>query len=205
MTENPSNRLSRGFFSRSTELVARGLLGATLCSRMGEQLTSGRIVEVEAYLAKEDSACHSVRGRTQSNNSMFERAGTSYVYPIHSRYCFNIATQNESEGTAVLIRAIQPLSGIDVMLGRRGIEKPLDLCRGPARLCEALGIDRQQDGIDLTTHSSLWLSGQKTNPYSNDKVVVTERIGVTSAEHFKLRFAVADCRYVSGPKRLRTR
>ena len=135
---------------------------------------------------------------------MFEAAGTAYVYPIHSRFCFNIATQQEGEGTAVLIRAVQPLSGIDVMMQRRQTGKPIDLCRGPARLCEAFAINRQQDGIDLTNSSQLWLC-DKPKPIRRTEIIVTERIGVTSAENMQLRFALANCRYVSGPKRLRIR
>ena len=139
--------LPRDFFARSTTEVAMALLGKRLVSMVDDQLTAGWIVETEAYLPENDSACHATRGQTPGNRSMFAAGGMAYVYPIHSRHCFNVVTQSAEAGTAVLIRAVQPVSGIATMMQRRANAKPLDLCRGPGRLCEALGIDRALDEI----------------------------------------------------------
>ena len=145
--------LPRAFYLRPAEQLAQDLLGKLLVSRSGGELTSGVIVETEAYLPHGDAACHAVRGETKSNRSMFGKAGLSYVYPIHAKYCFNVVAEEAGTGTAVLIRALQPEDGIETMMRRRQTARPLDLCRGPARLCQALAIDRGLDGHDLLTGS----------------------------------------------------
>lgn len=179
------------------------MLGKILVSSIDGFLTAGIIVETEAYLPQGDPACHGCRGETRSNRSMFGEAGLAYVYPIHARYCFNVVTQKCGEPTAVLIRALQPTTGLDEMISRRSTEKRLDLCRGPARLCQALGIDRTQDGHDLTHSKQLWIDEQNAVPVEPHQVKRTERIGVTSAKEMPLRFVLSGCQYVSGPKRLR--
>ena len=158
-------------------------------------LTAGRIVEVEAYLSANDPACHAARGMTKRNASMFAPPGLAYVYSIHSRWCFNVVTLPDGIPSAVLIRAVEPLDGLPLMHSRRdGVARALDLARGPARLCQALGIDRQLDGHDLTLGRRLWIENGDLEAI---EVLVTPRIGISSAQDLPLRFLVADSPYVS--------
>lgn len=194
--------LAREFYCRDTIDVARGLLGKRLVRRSRDGLTTGRIVEVEAYLHAGDAACHASRGRTRSNKAMFGPPGHAYVYPIHARYCFNAVTQQRGLACAILIRAAEPLSGFELMQARRGCVTRLDLARGPARLCQALAIDRQLDHWDLTRGKRLWIDDQL--PVSCPLAIgQSVRIGVTSAHELPLRFFLVDNPFVSGPRKLR--
>ncbi len=224
--------LPRDFYDRRVEAVARDLLGKLLIRATAAGLTAGRIVEAEAYLAADDPACHACNGRTRRNASMFGPPGHAYVYSIHSRWCLNTVTEPAGTPSAVLIRAIEPLAGINLMTRRRlTIQRrrarakshaadssaaappprlgrahlPLrDLARGPARLCEALVIDRRLDGWDLTRGRLLWIAAPAAEQ-SHDaaSVICTPRIGVTSAHDLPLRFCLADCPFVSGTRRTR--
>lgn len=199
--------LGRDFFARETPTVARELLGMWLCSRIGRRLTAGVIIETEAYLPAGDSACHAAKGRTPGNEAMFQRPGLAYVYPIHSRCCFNVVTEAEGVGAAVLIRAIDPSKGLAWMQQRRAARRAAssttrELCSGPAKLCEALGITRQYNQHDLTMGRSLWLSPASPGEFPGE-VCVTPRIGVTSAEDLRLRFVCAGHPGASGPRRWR--
>jgi DNA-3-methyladenine glycosylase len=200
-----SQPLAEDFFTGDTRRVARELLGKWLVSRVGGRLTAGVIVETEAYLPRGDSASHAAIGRTPRNEAMFLEPGRAYVYAIHSRFCFNVVTEPAGVGAAVLIRAIEPRVGLEVMRQRRSGRRaatPSDreLCAGPAKLCEALGIDRRLDRHDLSLGRKLWLAESK--PGSDDvlPVRVTPRIGVTSAEELPLRFVWAAHPGASGPK-----
>ncbi len=188
----------RRFYDRDTVLVAQQLLGKRLVRRDRAGLTAGCIVEVEAYLHEGDPACHAARGRTPSNAAMFGRAGLAYVYPIHSRWCFNVVTRHAGCACAVLVRAIEPGAGISLMQRRRGTQALRDLARGPARLCEALGIDRSLDHWDLTRGHRLWIEEQSVENARYETIGVTARIGVTSAQDKPWRFFYVDCPYVSG-------
>jgi len=191
------------FYDRDAAQVARELLGKLLVRQSVGGLTVGRIVETEAYLADGDTACHSSRGKTRKNASMFGPPGRAYVYPIHARWCFNVVTEPRQVASAVLIRAVEPLTGIRRMQQRRGLDKLIDLARGPSRLCEAFDIDRRLDGWDLSLGRRLWIA-QDDHPDLPDTLVgQSPRIGVTSAEHLHLRFYVRESDYVSGPKRWR--
>jgi DNA-3-methyladenine glycosylase len=189
------------FYSRATIQVARDLLGTLLVRRNRQGLTSGRIVEVEAYLPEGDPACHASRGRTRSNDALFGPPGHAYVYPIHSRYCLNAVTMQRGEGSAVLIRAVEPVAGIELMQRRRGRESFLELARGPARLCEAFAIDRRLDHWDLTRGYRLWICGEPRAALRDALIGQSVRIGVTAAHHLPLRFFVADNPYVSGSRK----
>ena len=190
--------LSRDFYCRDTTQVACQLLGKLLVRRARAGTTCGRIVEVEAYLHQDDPACHAARGRTRSNRAMFGPPGRAYVYPIHSRWCLNAVTESPGVACAVLIRAVEPLVGIELMRRRRGSVKTVDLARGPARLCEAFGIDRRLDHWDLTKQRRLWISGPEIAPLGTDEIVATPRIGISAARELKLRFFVDGSPYVSG-------
>lgn len=188
------------FCRRDPMEVAQALLGCFLVREVDGVRLAGRIVETEAYLAAGDPACHAARGMTNKNRSMFGPPGRAYVYAIHSRWCFNVVTQDEGTGSAVLIRAIEPLEGLDRMRAHRNTEATLDLARGPARLCEALAIDKQFDGWDLSQRNALWIEPAQSGLCRASLVACSPRIGVTSGEDLWLRFFDAASPYVSGKK-----
>jgi DNA-3-methyladenine glycosylase len=194
--------LPQSFYDRDVALVARELLGKIVVRRSVAGLCSGRIVETEAYLACEDSASHSFRGRTKKNATMFGPPGFAYVYPIHSRYCMNAVTEASGIASAVLIRALEPVSGIEIMQQRRGTKELIDLCRGPARLCEALAVNRRLDGWNMTRGTRLWIAHNDPATIQEICITTSARIGVTSAHHAPLRFFIDGSPFVSGLKRL---
>ncbi|MEQ9407190.1 MAG: DNA-3-methyladenine glycosylase [Fuerstiella sp.] len=188
------------FYDHDVADVARALLGKVLHRRTREGLTSGRIVETEAYLATNDSASHSFNGINRKNASMFGHPGRAYVYTIHARQCFNVVTESRGVASAVLIRAVKPLTGLHLMERRRGTDRQRDLCRGPARLCEAFEIGRDLDGWDLTRGRRLWIGHDSESAAS--EISTSVRIGVTSAHDHQLRFFVPGSPFVSGPRRM---
>ncbi|MFV1968244.1 MAG: DNA-3-methyladenine glycosylase [Pirellulaceae bacterium] len=193
--------LPRHFYNRDAKAVAVEMLGRLLIRRSRDGTCVGRIVEVEAYLARDDPACHACRGETRKNATMFGPPGFAYVYSIHARYCLNVVTGSKGVPSAVLIRAIEPLEGIRVMQRRRGIEDLWNTARGPARLCHALEVDRRFDGWDLTRGNRLWLADDPMAHRRPIQTGVSPRIGVTSAHDLPLRFFVDGSRFVSGPRR----
>lgn len=195
-----STTLPPSFYEREVVAVARDLLGMTLCRRSRNGLTTGRIVETEAYLAEDDPAAHSFEGINRKNASMFGPAGCAYIYTIHARQCVNAVTESRGRGSAVLIRAVEPLRGIPLMQQRRRTNNPRDLCRGPARLCEAFDIGRDLNGWSLGGGRRLWIERPARFEPSIQRTSV--RIGVTSAKDLPLRFFVQDSPFVSGSKRL---
>ena len=195
--------LPQEFYDRHAADVARDLLGKVLVRETAERRLRGRILEAEAYLAVDDPACHASRGKTPKNASMFGPPGHAYVYPIHSRYCFNVVTEPEGVASAVLVRSVEPLAGLDLMQTRRRSKRPRDLASGPAKLCEAFDIDRRLDGWDLTLGRQLWIIDDGAPPVLDEAVGRSPRIGVTSAEHLPLRFYIRSHALVSGPRRLR--
>ena len=195
--------LPQVFYDRHPIEVARSLLGKILLRQSVGGLTTGRIVETEAYLAAGDPACHAARGKTRKNNSMFGSHGRAYVYAIHSRWCLNVVTEPKGTASAVLIRAVEPLIGIPLMQRRRNRDKLTDLTRGPGRLCEALEIDRRLDSWNLTIGRRLWIADDGMSRFPDSAIGCSPRIGVTSAEDLPLRFYVRGHQHVSGAKRLR--
>jgi DNA-3-methyladenine glycosylase len=198
--------LNRSFYARPVIAVARDLLGMQLIRESPEGICRGRIVEVEAYLPKNDSACHAARGMTPRNVIMFGKPGHAYVYAIHSRWCVNVVTEPENIACAVLIRALEPLEGEPLMQARRGTDVLLDLARGPARLCEAMAIDRGLNGCDMTLGKTFWIAEHDRISRKNGAtattfdIAISPRIGVTSAKELQLRYFVRDNPFVSGPK-----
>jgi len=155
-----SRRLTRRFFQRPTLVVARELLGARLVRvERGGSRTSGLIVEAEAYIGSEDLGCHARAGRTARNASMWGPPGRAYVYFTYGmHWCLNVVTEEEGFPAAVLLRALLPFEGRAAMRRRRGPAGNRDLTGGPARVCQALGIDRRFDGHDLcSTEAHLFL------------------------------------------------
>jgi len=151
-------RFRRAFFERDTLSVARALLGQRLVRHLDGQRISGRIVEVEAYVGENDSACHASHGRTARNATMFGPGGHAYVYFIYGmHHCFNVVTEGENMPAAVLVRALEPVEGINLMRAYRGGREGIELTNGPAKLCYALAIDRSLDGTDLVLGDELWI------------------------------------------------
>ncbi len=189
------NRLPYSFYDRDPVQVARELLGMSLLRKTRGKWIGGQIVETEAYLANGDAASHSARGKTAGNAAMFGPPGSLYVYPIHAKYCLNAVTQQPGIGSAVLFRAIEPIWGLPVMQRQRGTDDLNRLTRGPAMLCQALGVDRSLDLSDLVHSSNV---GIFQSAQTASRVCCTTRIGVTKAQKRKLRFFIDGNWYVSG-------
>ncbi len=191
--------LSRRFFERETEIVAREMLGKVLQCETDEGLASGIIVETEAYLGEHDLACHAVAGRTGRTEALYGPPGTSYVYFIYGMYwCFNAVTREEGLPSAVLVRALEPLDGIALMHKRRPrIRNVVDLTNGPGKLCTALGIVGSMSGKSLQRKPLLVREGE---PVPDERVEVTTRIGITRSAEWPLRWIVRGNRYVSKGK-----
>ncbi|GEM_PF-97862 len=192
--------LPRKFFDRDPATVAREMLGTLLFRKTESGVTGGRIVETEAYLAEGDAACHTHRGPTRRNAAMFGVPGHAYIYTIHAKFCLNAVTQAPGTGSAVLIRAIEPLCGLELMSERRQNRRPRDLTRGPARLCQALDVDLDLNGWDLTRGDKLWMAREEDFP--ENSIGRSARIGISSAQDLKLRFYVRASGFLSGPARL---
>lgn len=158
------SRLGRDYYDRDTLEVAPALLGCTLVHDGRDGLTSGRIVEVEVYQGEDDPACHAAAGRTSRTEPLYGRPGHAYIYLIYGMYyCLNAVTRAEGLPSAVLIRALEPLEGLDRMRGRRTARArrrtPVvdrDLANGPGKLCDALGLTLEHNRLDLTG-DTLWI------------------------------------------------
>src|SRR5262245_27864641 len=197
--------LAREFYLRDPVVVARELIGKRLIRETSAGVCGGRIVEVEAYLSQRDPACHASRGMTNRNAAMFGPPGHAYVYMIHSRWCLNAVTEPAGVPSAILIRAIEPLEGVELMHQRRRTDIVRDLARGPARLCEALSIDRTYSGWDLTAGRELWIADEPEANGRPLRVARSGRIGISSAQRRLLRFFDSESRFVSGARGLRAR
>ena len=196
------NRLTQSFFERDTVALSRALLGKKLVTRSRGLVTAGIIVEVEAYLGHSDPACHAARGMTARNGVMFKDAGHCYVYLIYGMYyCVNVVSDREGVGSAVLVRAVEPLEGVSIMERRRGskVRTPYDLARGPGRLCEALGIATSFSGHHLTASDRIWI--EPHSEIAQRSVGVSGRIGISKGAELPLRFFVKNSPWVSGPMR----
>ena len=183
-----------------TAELARALIGCVLVRDCLDGRTSGRIVETEAYVL-DDPASHAYRGPSPRNASMFLGPYRAYVYKIYgTSFCVNVTSEKKDEGAAVLIRALEPLEGLGLMEKRRGTTRVRDLARGPGRLCQALGIALEEDGMDLLARSPLWLAAPAAaHP---PRIGTSVRIGITKAAERRLRFYEKGNPFVSGPRSL---
>ena len=200
--------LSREFFNRDPITVGRELLGKLLIRREGRQLLAGRIVEDEAYLGADDPAAHAYAGPTPRNAVLFGPPGHAYVYFIYgNHYCLNVSCMPEGLGEGVLLRAMEPVFGLEAMAHARGIDLPpaprtaqlRAISSGPGRMSEALGITRLRDNDkDLTArHSDLWFADDAYRP---ERIVATPRIGIRKAVLQPLRFLIAGNSHVSAKR-----
>lgn len=184
------------FLNRPAEEVAPRLLGCILEREHRGQLLRGKIVETEAY-AQTDAASHSYRGRTPRTDIMFGSSGHLYVYFTYGmHYCMNVVCGPAGEGSAVLIRAIEPLEGEAYMQANRGDKTGLELTNGPAKVCQALGVDKAQNGHNLQ-EAPFRLIAQPPQPHA--AIVHTTRIGISRAKDAPWRFYLRGNPYVSRP------
>lgn len=188
--------LPRAFYDRPTEIVSRELLGAVLECTTPDGVTRGLIVETEAYLGPDDPACHAAAGLTPRTLHLFGPPGIAYVYLIYGMYwCFNAVTRERGHGAAVLVRAVHPVAGVELMRRRRaGVTKDRDLTNGPGKLCLAMGIDAAMNGLSLRRPPIVIRRGHDV---PDADVVVTPRIGITRAAAWPLRYLVRNDPYVS--------
>jgi DNA-3-methyladenine glycosylase len=187
------------FFHRPAEETARALLGAVIVSRVRGTITSGRIVETEAYLGASDPASHAYKSRRYAGNqSLYAQPGTWYVYLSYGvHWCANLVCGGPDGGAAVLLRAMEPLTGLITMRRRRGKRPDRELAAGPGRLTQALGIRRSLDGQTVTGSNVVVTRGTLV---AGEQIVATPRVGITKAADWPLRYVIADSPWVSGPK-----
>ena len=201
--------MPREFYDRDPRRVSRDLLGKVLVRKDEGKTLAARIVEVEAYLGKDDPAAHSFGGRTARNAVLFGPPGYAYVYFIYgNHYCLNVSCMPDGVAGGILFRAVEPLVGIDEMAESRGVSingsggdvRDLrKLTSGPGRLAEAFGITRERDnGKDLTSaRSGLFIAD---NGHRVRRILTTPRIGITKAAALPLRYVIAGNEFISGPK-----
>jgi DNA-3-methyladenine glycosylase len=202
-------KLNRDFFNQNTLKVARELIGKNFIHESKEGLTVNEIVETEAYIGPFDPASHAYGGRrTARTEIQFGPRGHAYIYQIHGLYfCFDIVTGPVGQPEVVLIRALRPVYGVELMAKRRGIEilnshlkqrKMRDLCNGPGKLCQAMGINKDHNGIDLCSNT-IYLEDSDSKILPSD-IAITPRIGINyagKAKDYPWRFCLYNCAYVS--------
>ena len=193
--------MNHSFFRQDTVELARKLLGCLLVHRTPDGVAGGMIVETEAYVGAIDKACHAYQNRSERTKIMYGDGGYAYVYFIYGmHHCFNVVTGPAGEGNAVLIRALEPVFGLDLMCRRRKTKQLHTLCSGPGKVCQALAITKEEYGLDLCDPTSpLCLIRFRDVPDS--RIALSPRINVAYAEEaatWPWRFYVKDNLYVSG-------
>ncbi len=195
----PPERIVRSNVPVDTVALARYLLGKVLVHELDDATVTGRIVETEAYLPG-DPACHAFRGMTARNKSLFLEHGRSYVYLCYGvSQMLNVSSEPPGVGAGVLLRALQPLQGMDHMRRMSNRDRLRDLARGPGRLTTAFRVGPEHDGLDLFRDPRLWI-GNDDHPAAD--VAHSVRIGISKAADARLRFFIAGSPYVSGPRAL---
>jgi DNA-3-methyladenine glycosylase len=184
------------FFRRPAEVVAAELLGMVVVSSVGGELTEGRIVETEAYLGYDDPASHGyLHRRNARNEALFGPPGSWYVYLSYGmHWCANLVCQRAGLASAVLLRALEPLTGLEIMRQRRGGVPDRELCSGPGKLTQALGIGRDLDGMGMPGGPVVV---RRADPIPPDAIAATPRIGITKAADWPLRFCLAGSAWTS--------
>lgn len=191
-------KLPRSFYTRGSVTVAREMPGKFLLRRLDGRLIGGRIVEVEAYRGALDPASHAYRGRTARNEMMFREGGYLYVYFTYGmHFCCNVVTGRAGRGEAVLIRAVEPLWGIQAMALRRSLpaSRLTQLCSGPGRTCQAFAIGRPENGTDLCGEA-IWLASSPVSA-SGFRIGRTTRVGIRRGREHRWRFLFTGSRYCS--------
>lgn len=188
-------KLSKDFFEKDTETTAKSLLGKEFVKVLpGGEILSGIIVETEAYLPSGDDACHAANKKTARNSAMFLSGGFLYVYKIYGiHHCINFVTEGAGKGCAVLIRALQPAGGIEIMKENRGDVDLKNLCKGPGNMSKAFGFDLSDNGKALF-EDELYL---KDGNLGDFETVTAKRVGIRKSAELPLRFYVKDNAYIS--------
>lgn len=196
-----NEKLKRNFYTRDVITVAEELLGKILLKKDSRQVLACRIVEAEAYDGKTDQAAHTFIGKTKRNEIMFGEGGFLYVYFTYgAHFCCNVVTGRKGQGTAVLIRAVEPIMGLKKMSSNRfgrnllNEKERFNLTSGPGKVCQAMGINKTHYGIDLTGDRIFVLDSPKLN---KDQVVVTKRVGIKKSVDLPWRFYIKDNPYIS--------
>ena len=189
-------RPERGFFERDAVTVARELIGCRLVRKSPDGVTSAIIVETEAYMGEIDDAAHTYKGKTERVRALFGPKGHAYIYLIYGMYCcLNISAGEENKPQCVLIRALEPENGIELMKSRRKTDKLKNLCSGPGKLCMAMDIDRSLYGEDMTAGDTLYIEFSQKR-----ETAASKRIGIDYAEKCRdmpWRFTDPESPYVS--------
>ncbi len=200
-----ARRIPRSFYHRDSVTVARALLGQRLVRIQCGQRLAGIIVETEAYLGICDKASHTYNGKhTTRNRSMWGTCGHAYVYFTYGmHHCVNVVTGHIGEPIAVLLRALEPVEGLELMFRQRPKAKQLEnLCSGPAKLAQAMAIDRSLDGTDLTANGDLFIECERRRAHAGLRIGVSGRVGVGYAQEWTdkpLRFFLKGNRHISRP------
>ena len=191
--------ITRELLRKSAVVVAEKLLGSLVYKVENGKVLAGRIVETEAYTF-DDAACHASRGMTKRNKEMFSDAGISYVYFTYGmHHCFNVVTNREGFGEAVLIRGLEPVEGIETMFERRiKAKKDTDLLSGPGKICQAFALTTSESGIDMLTSGEFYLVG--ADKKKSEKIVTSSRVGITQNVDVQWRFFFDQNPYVSKGK-----
>ena len=196
----PVTRLPRSFYNRSTEIVARELIGKYVVLNASEDLKAARIVEVEAYIGEEDPACHAACGPTNRNSLMYGKPGVAYIYFIYGMYhCLNFVTERNGFPAAILLRAAEPVEGVESMRHTTRHEPDHRILSGPGKFCRAFGLTLAQNGLDLTGNELYLESRNEPKP----RIAQSKRIGIRNGADMMWRFY--DANSVSVSHRNRTR
>lgn len=199
--ESNFDKLNRSFYSRNTISVAIDLIGKILSYRTEKAHFKGKVVEVEAYLGDKDPACHAYVGKTKRSRIFWDEPGLAYVFVTYGIYhCLNAITEEPNIPGCVLIRALEPLLGIDIMKRNRNKNDLISLTNGPGKLTQAFGITREQNGMDLIESDLRFFDNSRC-----DKISVTTRIGISKAIHEPLRFCEHKNPFISHPNRKPTK
>ncbi|MCX7798510.1 MAG: DNA-3-methyladenine glycosylase [Melioribacter sp.] len=201
MTIDIHNKLPVEFYKRDIHTVAKELLGKLFVRKIDDNYLIGKIVEVEAYDGRIDEAAHSFKGRTKRNETMFQEGGRLYVYFTYGmHFCANVVTGQEGIGTAILMRAMEPIEGIEQMAINRYNKKNIinkeiiNLMNGPAKICQALSITNKDNGTLLTSDTIFILNQPKLK---NSQIAISKRIGIKKSVDLPWRYFIKDNIYVS--------
>ncbi len=187
--------LDRSFYRRDADEVARDLLGKVMYREEDGKVASGFIVETEAYFGGDDPASRVAQdGKTGNTEVMWMEPGTVFIYMVHGHWMLNVVTGERGEPSAVLFRALEPKKGLEKMKERRDRDKTRDLCSGPGKLTQALGIDKSLDRSDICSEEELYISEESFSDFSVGR---SKRVGVTEDLDEPLRFYVEDNRFIS--------
>ncbi len=188
-------KLTKEFFQRPTDIVAKELLGNILCTNIDGKLTGGIITEVESYYGFDDPANHGYRGKTKRNEIIFREGGYVYVYINYGiHHLLNISTEQKDFPSSVFIRAIEPTIGIEIIMKRRNTTNIKNLTNGPAKLTKALGIDMSFNGISIESEK---IFIQKGTTINNEDILQTNRIGISKGKELLRRFFIKNSKFVS--------